>query len=262
MSDEPAQPITGLRRGDVGEYVFLCGDPARVGRIAAPWSDVRTVCEVREYRVSVGRHRGVRLTAASTGVGAPSAAILIEELAKLGAHTFIRVGNSGALAPSLELGDLVVSTGAVRDDGTSTSYVPLAFPAFAHDAVVGALRASAESHGVRWRAGVTWSLDAFYARNAVAGEAGAVEPMTFDGYRPPGLAERIREWRGAGVLNMEMESGVLFTLATLYGLRSGCICVISDRAPWPGPAEIDIDKNMDACIAVAADAMLALAGGG
>ena len=262
MSEEPAQPITGLRPGDVGEYVFLCGDPARVDRIAAPWTDARTVCEVREYRVRTGEHRGVRLTAASTGIGAPGTAILVEELAKLGAHTFVRVGNSGGLAPSLELGDLAIGTGAVRDDGTSTSYVPLAFPALAHHEVVRALVEAAEASGARHRVGVTWSLDAFYARNAVAGEAGAVEPMAFGGYRPPGLAERIREWRAAGVLNMEMESGILFVLATLYGLRAGCICVVSDLAPWPGPAEIDLDENMDACIAVATEAMLRLAGGG
>ncbi len=258
MSDE-GQPITGLRPGDVPEHVLTCGDPARVARISAGWSDVREVCRVREYVVAVGEHQGVRMAAASTGVGAPSTAILVEELAKLGVRTLMRVGNSGGLAPGLALGDLVISTGAVRDDGTSISYVPVAFPALADHRVVGALLAAAESRGVRHRAGVTWSLDAFYARNAVLGEGGAIEPMTFGGYRPPGLARMIEDYRAAGVLNMEMESGVLFTLATLYGLRAGCICVVSDRTPWPGPAELDIDKNMDACIAVATDAMLALA---
>lgn len=262
-SDAPAhQPITGLRGGEVPPYVLTCGDPARVARISAGWSGVREVCNTREYVVAVGESGGVRLAAASTGVGAPSTAILIEELAKLGAHTFLRVGNSGGLAPGLSLGDLAITTGAVRDDGTSLSYVPAPFPAVAHHEVVGALLGAARARGVSHRAGVTWSLDAFYARNAIAGEGGAVEPMTFGGYRPPGLARMLEDYRAAGVLNMEMESGVLLTLATLYGLRAGCICVISDLTPWPGPAEIDIDKNMDACIAVATDAMLALARGG
>jgi uridine phosphorylase len=262
MSEEPGQPITGLRSGDVPEYVLMGGDPRRVARISAGWSNVREVCNVREFVVAVGERDGVRLAAASTGVGAPSSAILIEELAKLGAHTFIRVGNSGALAPDLQLGHLVITTGAVRDDGTSISYVPPAFPAVAHHEVVAARARAALDHGAPHRLGVTWSLDAFYARNAVQGQGTEIEPMTFGGYRPPALARMIEDYRAARVVNMEMESGILLTLATLYGLRAGCICVVSDRTPWPGPAEIDIDKNMDACIAVATDAMLSLARGG
>jgi uridine phosphorylase len=261
MSDAPGQPITGLRPGDVPEHVFVCGDPARVARIAAGWSGVREVCNVREFRVLVGEYRGVRLAAASTGVGAPSTAILVEELAAVGARTILRVGNSGGLAPGLELGDLVITTGAVRDDGTSHSYVDASFPAVAHYAVVAALESAARAHGVRHRVGVTWSIDGFFARNAVLGPDGSIEPMAFGGFRPAGLASRLADWRSAGVLNIEMESGALLTLATLYGLRAGCICVISDRAPWPGPAELDIDKNMAACIRVAVDAMLALASG-
>ena len=88
---------------------------------------------------------------------------------------------------------------------------------------------------------------------------GTIDPMSHGGFRPLDLERRIEELRAARVQNMEMESGVLLTLASLYGLRAGCICVVSDRTPWPGPAELDIDKNMDACIAVANDAMLKLA---
>jgi uridine phosphorylase len=261
MSEEPGQPITGLRRGAVGENVLLCGDPARVPRIAKGWSNAREILNLREYRIAVGERDGVRLAAASTGIGAPSTAILIEELAKIGARRLIRVGNSGGLQPSLALGDLVITTGAVRDDGTSRSYVLPEYPAVAGWRVVGALVAAARAHGVRHAVGLTWSLDAFYARNAVLGADGALESMSFGSYRPPELASRIAEMRDARVQNCEMESGILLTLSSLFGLEAGCICVVSDRAPWPGPAELDIDKNMDACIAVATDAMLALAAG-
>ena len=257
-SEEPGQPITGLRSGQVGENVFLCGDPARVPRIAKGWSNVREVLNLREYRVAVGERDGVRLAAASTGIGAPSTAILVEELAKIGVRRMIRVGNSGGLQPVLGLGDLVITTGAVRDDGTSRSYVLPEYPAVADHAVVSALVAAARARGLRHAVGVTWSLDAFYARNAVLDADGQIAPMSFEGYRAPELAERIVQMRAARVQNCEMESGILLTLAGLFGLQAGCICVVSDRAPWPGPAELDIDKNMDACIAVAADAMLAL----
>jgi uridine phosphorylase len=256
---DDAQPITGCRPGDVAEHVFLCGDPARVDRIAAGWKGVRAVCDVREYRIRTGELDGVRLSAASTGIGAPGTAILLEELAKLGAHTFLRVGNSGGLAPHLELGDLVITTGAVRDDGTSRTYVVPEYPAVADWQLVAALAAAASERDVRWHAGITWSLDAFYARNAVLRPDGTLGSMSFRGYWPSGLAERIGDLRAAGVLNCEMEAGVLLTLAGLFGLRAGCICVVSDRTPWPGPAELDLDRNMAACIEVARAAMLQLA---
>jgi uridine phosphorylase len=253
MSD--AQPITGLRPGDVAEHVFLCGDPSRVEKIAAGWTDTREVAAVREFRVVTGLDQGAPITAASTGIGAPGTAILVEELVKLGSHTFLRVGNSGGLAPHLGLGDLVITTGAVRDDGTSRSYVPPEYPAVADAAMVVALLAAAEERGVVAHAGVTWSLDAFYVRNAVLGEGGRLETMSAGDYWSPSHAERIDAMRRAGVLNCEMEAGVLLTLAGLFGLRAGCICVVSDRTPWAGPAELDLDRNMQAAIEVAHTAM-------
>ena len=143
----------------------------------------------------------------------------------------------------------MITTGAVRDDGTSRSYVLPEYPAVASWRSRGALVAAARARGVRHAVGVTWSLDAFYARNAVLGADGAIETMSFGGYRAPELESRIVAMRDARVQNCEMESGILLTLAALFGLAAGCICVVSDRAPWPGPAELDIDKNMDACIA-------------
>lgn len=254
-----AQPITGCRPGDIAPHVFLCGDPARVARISASWKGMREVCNVREYRIVTGERGGVPLSAASTGIGAPSTAILVEELAKLGAHTYVRIGNSGGLSPALALGDLVITTGAVRDDGTTRSYVCPEYPAVADWRVVGALVEAARAGGARCHAGITWSLDAFYARNAIAGAGGRLESMSFRGYWTPAHEARIREMQAAGVLNCEMEAGALLTLAGLFGLRAGCLCVVSDRTPWPGPAAIDLDRNMALCIEVATAAMLELA---
>jgi uridine phosphorylase len=256
-----AQPITGCRPGEVASHVFLCGDPQRVARIASSWTDVREVCLVREYRIVTGTLDGLPVSAASTGIGAPSTAVLFEELAKLGAHTFIRVGNSGGLSPSLALGDLVVTTGAVRDDGTSRSYVIPEYPAVADHRIVASLLDAAGSLGASAHAGVTWSLDAFYARNAVLDGQGELASMSVGGYWPSHFESSIRDMQAAGVLNCEMEAGVILTLAGLFGLRAGCICVVSDRTPWPGPAEIDLDRNMETCIAVASAAMREIAAG-
>lgn len=260
MSD--AQPITGLRPGSIARHVFLCGDPDRVPRIAAGWEGVSEPCRMREYRVVTGTLNGVPLTAASTGIGGPSTAILLEELVKLGAHTFVRVGNSGGLDPSLALGDLVVTTGAVRDDGTSRSYVVPEYPALADHGLVAALLEAGRARGARCRAGITWSLDAFYVRNAVATPGGGMASMSAGAYWTETHASRIRDMRAARVLNCEMEAGTLLTLASLFGVRAGAICVVSDRTPWPGPAEIDLDRNMAECIAIATAAMLRVASEG
>ena len=182
--------------------------------------------------------------------------MLLEELVKLGAHTFLRIGNSGGLAPSLGLGDLVVTTGAVRDDGTSRSYVVPEYPAVADHELVGALLAAGRERGARCRAGITWSLDAFYVRNAVATPDGGMASMSAGSYWTRTHAERITDMRAARVLNCEMEAGTLLTLASLFGVRAGAICVVSDRTPWPGPAEIDLDRNMAQCIEIATAAML------
>jgi uridine phosphorylase len=255
----PATPILGLRAGEVPTFVFLCGDPARVDRIAAEWSGVRSLCAVREFRVLAGEWRGLRLAAASTGVGAPGTAIVVEELARAGARTLIRIGNSGALAEDLALGELVITTGAVRDDGTTRSYVAPEYPAVADWRVVGALVAAARGAGARWRAGVTWSLDAFFARNARLAADGSLASAHFGGYWTGEHEARLRSMQAAGVLNCEMEAGALLTLAGLFGLRAGAICVVSDRTPWRPGEPFDLDRNMAAAIAVAHEAVVQLA---
>jgi uridine phosphorylase len=254
-----AQPITGCRPGDIAEHLFVCGDPARVERITSSWDEKRQVCQVREYTIVTGTKDGVALSAASHGIGAPGTAVLVEEMIKLGAKTILRIGNSGGLDPALELGDLAITTGCVRDDGTSKTYVTPEYPAVASWQIVAALVEEAAALGARASTGVTWSLDAFYARNAVAGPNGSLLSMSVGGYFPSHLETRIRDMQQARILNCEMEAGVLLTLAGLFGVRAGAICVVSDKAPWPGPSQIDLDNNMTNCIEVATRAMLRLA---
>ncbi len=255
------QPITGCGEGDVAPWVFLCGDPDRVPKISADWSHTEEVCRLREYVIHTGEHGGTRLTAASTGIGGSSTAVVVEELAKLGATTFIRVGNSGALAEEVALGDYIITTAAVRDEGTTSSYVTPAYPAAAHFEVTAALVAVAKDSGFPYHAGVTWSADAFYARNKVLGQDGQLLPMSFGGYEQSWMNDMVRDMKRAGVLNIEMESSTLLTLASLFGLRAGCICTVSDRTPWPGPGQdmITLDHNIHGAIDIATKAMLRLA---
>jgi uridine phosphorylase len=257
---ENKQPITGCGTGDIAPYVFLCGDPERIPKVSATWQDVRVVCNIREYLIHTGIVDGVEMTAASTGIGGPSTAVVMEELAKLGAHTFIRVGNSGALADDIELGDYVITTGSIRDEGTSRSYVRTDFPAVADYEVVAALVDAASATEYPWHAGITWSVDGFFSTNKVLGPDQELLSMSFNGFEQRAQAENMRDCQKAGALNIEMESAAILTLASLFKLRAGCICTVSDRTPWPGPGQdaITLDQNIDGAIEIATRAMLAL----
>jgi len=260
-SKRNVQPITGCGEGDIAPNIFLCGDPARVPRISHSWNDVREVCRVREYLIHTGELNGIPLTAASTGIGGPSTAFLFEQLARLGGKIFIRVGNSGALADSVSIGEYVITTGAVRDDGTSKSYVMPEYPAVAHYEVVSALVRAAREANAAFHIGITWSMDGFYIRNKVLTPEGEIASWSHRGYSQSWMNAMLLDLKQAGVKNCEMESSTILTLANLFDLKAGCICTVSDRTPWPGPSaeSFDLDRNMVGCIKIATAAMLELA---
>jgi uridine phosphorylase len=112
--DPTLQYHVHLKKGDVGRYVLLPGDPGRVPKIAQYFDDAHEVAFNREYRTFTGTVDGIKISATSTGIGCPAAAIALEELIKVGADTFIRVGTAGALQKEVGLGDVCISTAAVR----------------------------------------------------------------------------------------------------------------------------------------------------
>ena len=118
-----------VAKGEVGRYVLLPGDPKRCAKIAQYFDDPVMVADNREYVTITGTVDGVRLSVTSTGIGGPSAAIALEELANCGADTFIRVGTCGGMQEEVLSGDLVIASGAIRMDGTSREYAPIEYPA-------------------------------------------------------------------------------------------------------------------------------------
>lgn len=252
------QMITGLDSGDVGEYVFLCGEPERVPRIAEGFLNAKKMAQHREFWVWTGELDGTRVSAASTGIGGPSTAILLEELANIGAHTFIRIGTSGGIADGLEKGDFVISTGAIRADGTSRSYAWPEYPAAANHEVVLALIDSAQRMRAKFDVGVGFSVDGFYSENKVIVD-GKIAPMSQSGYMPSFMVDRLADVKKMGAKNIEMENGTIFTVCSLLGLRAGSICTISDVVPWhPTEKVIDFEQNMSECIKVGIEAMRTL----
>src|SRR5438552_17227585 len=144
VTDEKKYHV-GLAKGEVDEYVLVPGDPGRTTMIAKYLEGAREVAFSREYRTFTGTVDGVPVSAMSTGMGGPSVAIGVEELAELGVHTFLRVGTCGAAQPEIKMGDLVIAIGAVRSEGTPNGYVPPEYPAIASLDVVNALIAASKA---------------------------------------------------------------------------------------------------------------------
>lgn len=206
---------------DVADAVLLPGNPERVAKVTDAWDDATVVAEHREYRTATGTYDGTPISVTSTGIGSPSAAIAVEELARVGADTTIRVGSCGAIQPETDVGDLIITSGAVRQEGTSSEYVRDDYPAVADHAVVAALAAAAERLGYDYHVGLTASTDSFYAGQSREG---------FRGFRARDSEADIEALVEAGVLNFEMEASAILTLAGIYGLRAGAVCTVyADR---------------------------------
>lgn len=203
-------------KGDVAQYVLLPGDPARVKVIVSLWDESRKVAENRQYVTYTGKVGGVEISTTSTGIGGPSVAIAVEELARCGASTFIRVGTCGGTRTTQKVGDVAIATGAVRWEGTSQQYVRPEYPAFSAPEIVLALIEASELTGVNYHVGITKTSDSFYSN------------MGFKGYRQSWMKDIEKDFARANVISAEMEAATLFTLANLYGLRAGCICSIID----------------------------------
>ena len=213
-TEEGLQYHIRCKPGDVAEFVLLPGDPERVPWIASFWDEQREVARHREYVTYTGRYKGVPVSCTSTGIGGPAAAIAVEELLRVGASTFLRVGTTGAIQPDIEVGDIIIATGAVRLDGTSKQYVRVEYPAFAHFEVVSALIQAAESLGARYHVGIVASTDSFYTGQARPG---------YRQYEQSWMRDLIPDLQKAGVLSFEMEASTLFTLSNIYGARAGAV---------------------------------------
>ncbi|MFA9426534.1 nucleoside phosphorylase [Natronorubrum sp. A-ect3] len=202
---------------DVAETVLLPGNPDRLEKIVAHWDDHEIKAHHREYRTATGSYEGTPISVTSTGIGSPSAAIAVEELARVDCETFIRVGSCGAIQPEMAVGDLVITTGAVRQEGTSDEYVREDYPATADHEVVSALIAAADRLGYDYHTGITMSADSFYAGQGRPG---------FDGFEAAGSADLVDQLKAANVKNIEMEASAILTLANIYGLRAGAVCTV------------------------------------
>jgi uridine phosphorylase len=211
--------------GDVGEAVLLPGDPGRVESIAKLLDRPRMIARNREFTTFTGELEGRPVSVCSTGIGSPSTAIAVEELAAIGAMTFIRVGTTGSIQKGVGFGDLVVATAAVRDEGTTPAYAPLSYPAVADHELVSSALTAARTRKYRAHGGIVRSHDALYADLHAP-----IMP------RREELEHALDVWQRSRVLCNDMESSTIFVICALRGLRGGSVLTVVNE-----PGEVDID---------------------
>jgi uridine phosphorylase len=240
----------GLGPGELAEYILLPGDPDRTSRIASRFESIELEHRHREFASATGRYRGQRVSVVSTGIGTDNVEIVVAEiLAITDRPTFIRVGSSGGLQPEIGLGDLVVSSGAVRLESTTSFFVQDGYPAFAHYEAVAALVEAAERLGHRYHVGVTATAPGFFGAQG--------RPIPQLPIRYPDLAEDMARQR---VLNFEMEASALLVLATLARCRAGVVCAVyADRTTGEFVSGAQKDAAEAACVETGLESLLVLA---
>ena len=204
-----------LKEGDVGEYVILPGDPKRCKKIAEYFDDARLVADKREYVTYTGFLNGVKVSVTSTGIGGPSAAIALEELVKVGARYFIRVGTCGGMDINVKGGDIVIPTGAIRMEGTSKEYAPIEFPAVANFDIVTKLVEAAKKSGKEYHVGVVQCKDSFYGQHSPE-----TKPVSYE------LLNKWDAWCRLGCKASEMESAALFITGAALGVKVGSVLAV------------------------------------
>ena len=241
----------GLRSKQVSDIdiAIIPGDPGRVPKIAQYLDNPVALASHREFSSMKGHYQGLSVLVISTGIGGPSAAICIEELAMLGIRRYLRVGTTGAIQDHIEPGDIIVPTAAVRLDGASTHIAPLAFPAVADFIMVQSIREALIASKVAHHLGICASSDTFYQ--------GQSRQDTFmKGFVHQEFANRFEEMKALHVLSFEMECATVFTQCAAYGLSAAAVLgVLVNRNRTEFPDEAVIKATEDRVIKAALAAL-------
>ena len=241
-TDDGRQYHIGFKEGDVGKYVILPGDPKRCVKIAQYFDDYELIGDSREFVTYTGYLNGVKVSVCSTGIGGPSASIAMEELTKIGADTFIRVGTCGGMDLNVKGGDIVIATGAIRMEGTSKEYAPIEFPAVANYDITSALVRAAKKLDYSYHTGIVQCKDSFYGQHNPE-----KMPVSYE------LLNKWEAWKRLGCLASEMESAALFVVASYLKVRVGSVFLVvanqeRQKAGLENPIVHDTDKAIKTAI--------------
>ena len=229
--------------GEIAPNVLVPGDPARAAKIASEWlTDARLVMVQREFHSYTGKYKGIPVSVISTGIGCPSAAMVIQDLGKHRCKNVIRVGTAGSCNKSVKPGDNVIGTAAVRDEGLTKKFFPSNYPAVADLVVTNALKKCGEKQQTTMHLGVVHTSDSFNS---------------------PELENDIRLAQIAGVLAFEMEAAAILMLGALHNIRAGCIFSIDGFVKNISDGDVKpdskaCDKGLNSAIETALEAIIIL----
>lgn len=239
----------GLTKNDLqgAQLAIVPGDPQRVEKIAKLMENPVHLASHREFTTWRAELDGKVVIVCSTGIGGPSTSIAVEELAQLGIRTFLRIGTTGAIQANINVGDVLVTTAAVRLDGASLHFAPMEFPAVADFACTTALVEAAKASGATTHIGVTASSDTFYP--------GQERYDTYSGRVVSRFKGSMEEWQAMGVMNYEMESATLLTMCASQGLRAGMVAgVIVNRTQQEIPNAETMKNTESKAVQIVVDA--------
>jgi len=225
MADERCYHL-GFGRDDLGlplpEAALLCGDPLRAQRIARETAGVNCLKTLSGNRglssFLCELSNGCRFISATSGMGAPSLAIVVNELVQVGIRAIIRVGTCGSIADQVKVGNVVISQAALCRQGAANDIAPSVYPAAADPFLTVKLVAAAKNQGIEHHLGVTASVDTFYEGQERKDSANPALLRSLQGVT--------EEYRRLGILNYEMEAGTLFKMGLVYGFAAGCVCAV------------------------------------
>lgn len=219
------------------QIAIIPGDPGRVEKTAKHLDDnAEFLAQNREYTSWLGNVNAKNILVCSTGIGGPSVSIAIEELASLGIKKFIRIGTTGAIQPHIKIPSVIITTGSVRLDGASKHYAPIEYPAVSDIELNNALIKASKDNNIQYYTGITASSDTFYP--------GQERYDTFSKYVIKDFQGSLEQWQKLNVLNFEMESATLFTIASAFGLKAACISsVIVNRTKTETPDDSILSQS-------------------
>jgi uridine phosphorylase len=204
---------------DIGTYVLVPGSKSRVSKICDLLENNTEIFNDHEFQLITGKYKGVLISACSTGIGGTSVAIIINELIKLGANTFIRVGITGAIQKTISVGDVTLASAAIRRDRISDLYLPLAVPAIASFEIINALSEACKIHHFPFHIGITATSGTFYCGEGRHGP---------DGYYQSWMKNIVNDYQAAKVIDWDTETATLYSIAMINGVRAGRINGVVD----------------------------------
>lgn len=244
MKDVEVKYHINLSEADIegAKIAILPGDPGRVSEIAKYLDDSKKIGQNREYTSYLGSLEGKKILVISTGMGGPSTAICVEELAMIGIEYLIRVGTSGGMRLDVEAGDIVIPTGAIRQEGTSKEYLPIEFPAVPDYTVLTALKEASDKLGYKNHLGVVQCKDSFYGQHSPSRM-----PVSYE------LENKWSAWLKAGTLCSEMETASIFTVSQTLNLHAGAILLViwnqeREKRGLDNSSDFDTEKEIKVCI--------------